>query len=340
MKTAITSKPVSQISPKAICGCIPSKGNEWNFVWFNLSQAFEEGTMHRLSITALVGILTLTIAGCGSGGQENNATATTTVTGQPAPKPLVKPTQPFVKPTQLAQNPQKKSQNTKSPSSAGLIQPTNVNQRTQQVQKGRSDPFAGLFVVPKVSVAAKPQTVPPLAKVPIAVPPKPIVKPTPLPPPVAYVPPQPDLAKGVTVLGIVQIGSEYQAIVQVPDEATSRYVSEGQRLSNGQVLVKRIEMNPSSEPLVILEENGIEVTRTVGEETVKPEEASPGRPNRPGRSASAIPLPPPSLGSSPRSVAELKTLLPAQPLTDFPLPPPPPSGSMSVESLKSKLKQR
>ncbi len=298
--------------------------------------------MHRLSITALLGILTLTIAGCGSGGQENNATATTTIsTGQPAPKPLVKPTQPLVKPTQLAQNPLKKSQDTKPPSSAGLIQPTNVNQRTQQVQKGRSDPFAGLFVVPKVSVAAKPpQTVPPLAKVPIAVPPKPIVKQTPLPPPVAYVPPQPDLAKGVTVLGIVQIGSEYQAIVQVPNEATSRYVSEGQRLSDGQVLVKRIEMNPSSEPLVILEENGIEVTRAVGEETVKPEEASPGRPTRPGRSAAVIPLPPPSLSSSPRSVAELKTLLPAQPLTDIPLPPPPPSGSMSVEPLKSKLKQR
>jgi hypothetical protein len=64
---------------------------------------------------------------------------------------------------------------------------------------------------------------------------------------------------------VVQVGNSYQAIIKAPNEPTSRYVSVGQRLANGQVLVKRIEMNPGGDPIVILEENGIEVGRSVGE---------------------------------------------------------------------------
>ncbi len=76
----------------------------------------------------------------------------------------------------------------------------------------------------------------------------------------------PQLAQNVTVMGVIQIGETTQAIVQVPNEATSRYVQVGQRLSNGQVLVKRIEMNEGAEPLVILEQYGVEVAKAVGEE--------------------------------------------------------------------------
>lgn len=76
----------------------------------------------------------------------------------------------------------------------------------------------------------------------------------------------PQLAQNVTVMGVIQIGEVTQAIVQVPNEATSRYVQVGQRLSNGQVLVKRIEMNEGAEPLVILEQYGVEVAKAVGEE--------------------------------------------------------------------------
>ncbi|WP_146141108.1 hypothetical protein [Stenomitos frigidus] len=52
--------------------------------------------------------------------------------------------------------------------------------------------------------------------------------------------------------------------MKAPNEASSRYVHPGQRLSNGQILVKRVEMSAGSAPLVILEENGIEVVRTIG----------------------------------------------------------------------------
>ncbi|MBH8576416.1 hypothetical protein I8752_26190 [Nostocaceae cyanobacterium CENA369] len=80
-----------------------------------------------------------------------------------------------------------------------------------------------------------------------------------LPPPA-----QPELAKAVVVTGVVQIGKEPQAIIKVPNEQTSRYVQAGQRLANG-VLIKRIEMNEGSNPVVILEQYGIEVARMVGE---------------------------------------------------------------------------
>ncbi|MBW4476554.1 MAG: hypothetical protein KME54_06705 [Tolypothrix brevis GSE-NOS-MK-07-07A] len=83
-----------------------------------------------------------------------------------------------------------------------------------------------------------------------------------LPPPV-----QPELARAVLVTGVVLIGQEPQAIIKVPNEPTSRYVQAGQRLANG-VLVKRIEMNEGSNPVVIFEQYGIEVARNVGESPI------------------------------------------------------------------------
>ncbi|MEH2452514.1 hypothetical protein [Nostoc sp.] len=83
-----------------------------------------------------------------------------------------------------------------------------------------------------------------------------------LPPPA-----QPDLARAVVVTGVVLISKEPQAIIKVPDEPTSRYVQAAQRLANG-VLVKRIEMNQGYNPIVILEQYGIEVAKMVGEGAV------------------------------------------------------------------------
>ncbi|BAZ84241.1 hypothetical protein [Dolichospermum compactum] len=80
--------------------------------------------------------------------------------------------------------------------------------------------------------------------------------------------PQPETAKGVIVTGVILIGKVPQAIVQVPDELTSRYVQPGQRLVNG-VLVNRIEMGKGANPTVILEQYGVEVAKQVGEQPVK-----------------------------------------------------------------------
>ncbi|HZG37898.1 MAG TPA: hypothetical protein VEZ50_04380 [Nodosilinea sp.] len=76
--------------------------------------------------------------------------------------------------------------------------------------------------------------------------------------------PQPTLAEAVLVTGVVTIGNENFAVVQT--SAGSQYVRAGQRVANGQVLIKRINVR-GSEPTVVLEQNGIEVTRSVGAPT-------------------------------------------------------------------------
>ena len=302
------------------------------FKW-NSGKTFESA-MHRLSKIAFVGLVAWMMAGCESNSEKSSIP---TSSNQPVVKPAAKPfdTPPMV------------SQVSPAP---GLIKSTNPNERAKQVQKGRVDPFAPLFVatvssaptettteakpqknVPRLpnlpgvklgqTIEAKPQkNVPRLPNLPgvkpgqtIAVkplpgrvtsktsppgaiagssntsPPEEIARrsanpdidnsgnqPSPLtPPPIPsstvqpVIPPpqqEPDLAKNVAVKGVIQVGSEYQAIIQVPNEATSRYVRVGQRISNGQVLIKRIEMNEGSEPLVVLEQYGVEVAKTVGEE--------------------------------------------------------------------------
>lgn len=85
----------------------------------------------------------------------------------------------------------------------------------------------------------------------------------------AALPPQPELARAVNVSGVVQIGSAVYAIVDAPDEPSSRYVQVGQRLSNGEILVRRIDFN-GSDSSVILEQAGMQVVRRVGDVPVAP----------------------------------------------------------------------
>lgn len=151
-----------------------------------------------------------------------------------------------------------------------LIASTNPNERAAGVRRDRSDPFALLPTTPTVEIPVDAQSQPDARQpgsqpggTPGALAPVPELVPrnrTPTPPP----PPQPNLARAVEVSGVVQIGSVPYAILNAPNEPHSRYVRAGQSLSNGQVLVKRIEVVPGLEPIVTLEENGIEVTRQVG----------------------------------------------------------------------------
>jgi hypothetical protein len=152
-------------------------------------------------------------------------------------------------------------------------------QRLPQIEVGRSDPFAALPVtptlIPKAAssaesaapvVAANPSTtVIPLPPVTIA-PPLPVVQPA-LPNglPVLPAPPPPSptqLAEAIEISGVLQVGGKTNIIVNVPNEGTSRSVQVGDSLANGQVRVKRVELG--LEPIVVLEQNGKEVTRSVG----------------------------------------------------------------------------
>jgi hypothetical protein len=172
---------------------------------------------------------------------------------------------------------------------AELIQSTDPDERLQQVNSSRPDPFATVPVPPAPSPAPPPvpgggATAPGGGGTPTATTPQPPSPGGTAPatpgggggtttpgggglelPPIQPLPtlPEPSLAQGTVVTGVVTIGNENFAIVQSPTDSSSQYARVGQRLANGQVLVKRIEVQGGT-PVVILEQNGIEVAQPVG----------------------------------------------------------------------------
>ncbi len=271
----------------------------------------------QLSAIAAFGMMVLPIASCGNNTEDMSATppsqeAQNTAAVAPFPKPTAQSPTVAISPS--------------------LIQPTNGSQRAKQVQTGRQDPFAGLFIQTRPretasqvasqasppqttgnssgagssdAIATRPPSSPPGGGATVNNPP-PVTPPDndngiPFPPPDegAFPPalpsvPEPELARKVAVSGVVQIGDQLQAIVQVPNEGTSRYVRVGQRLSNGEILVKRIEMSPGIEPVVILEQYGVEVAKAIGEQAVEsdtPEESPPTPTPTPSPTEEAEPQP-------------------------------------------------
>nr|RNJ71046.1 MAG: hypothetical protein EDM05_00015 [Leptolyngbya sp. IPPAS B-1204] len=166
-----------------------------------------------------------------------------------------------------------------------LIPPTASLERIPQVDSGRPDPFASLDYAPAVTVVrskSSPAPVPtasviptapvvataPVLQAPPIVPLPPLVPaPTSLSPlPSVNVPspvaPRESTAETIEISGVIEVGGKTNVIVKVPEEHTSRYVTVGDRLVNGKVLVKRVEMG--LEPVVILEQGGREIVRSVG----------------------------------------------------------------------------
>jgi hypothetical protein len=153
----------------------------------------------------------------------------------------------------------------------GLIPSEDPNQRRDQLMPGRNDPFA-----PPGTTGTRPGEVVEIPPPPfdIAPPPGPLpqVQNAPLPP---YDPSASsladfpgrgaDVANMIMVHGVVQVGSEVQAIIKTPNEASARYVRAGQRLEGGLVLVKRIESR-GLQPVVVFEQDGTQVARAVGQE--------------------------------------------------------------------------
>ncbi len=120
---------------------------------------------------------------------------------------------------------------------------------------------------PASTVAIKPVNTPGLST--------PSAKPNPevairdIPPAIAPAPiPQPNLARAITVSGVSEVNGQIQVIVKLPTESFSRYVSVGERLMDGKVLIKRVQEFSGSSPVVILEEVGIEVPRKIGDKPV------------------------------------------------------------------------
>lgn len=157
---------------------------------------------------------------------------------------------------------------------SGLVPATNPDARVRNSIRGRQDPFSIVTLVPKIEIETKEA--------------EKATQPLPQPRltnrsnrerPIANQSRNsrvsansntsnkfnPKLAQEVIISGLFESNSGTKLIVQAPEESTSRYVEVGQYLSNGQVLVKRIDRHHFPTPLVILEQSGVEVSKTIGE---------------------------------------------------------------------------
>lgn len=152
-----------------------------------------------------------------------------------------------------------------------LIDTTNKQARTLELEqkigvdsKQSRDPFTSTVInpVPKLeTLLAKPKAPPNLRAA--------IVVRTANPRKVAaiVIPPDTKAAEGTKVTGTVEISGTIYAIIDAFGESTSRYVRVGQMISNGRVLVKRIDTN-AEPPIVVLQQNGVEILRPVGASVV------------------------------------------------------------------------
>ena len=227
--------------------------------------------------------------------------------------------------------------------SADLIKSTDANARTLAVQRSRNDPFATLPIPPPPELAELPvgaagngisvggsgatgsggrgsgartgsagsggratgamarraPTPPPVRVQPAN---RPLVNPS----PIAALPrvPQPVIAQAVSVSGVIQLGNEPYAILRSGSEP-ERYVKVGDRIAGGSVRVKRIE-TLAFEPKVILEENGIEVSKPVTA-------SAPAGSATPALPVSTPPVPVPSVPAPGN-----QTLLPSLPFVPVP----------------------
>ncbi|MDB9525903.1 hypothetical protein PN498_07895 [Oscillatoria sp. CS-180] len=105
-------------------------------------------------------------------------------------------------------------------------------------------------------------------------------------------PPPTVTAAQVEISGVANVDGENYAIVKAPGEPSSRYVKVGDRLSNGTVLVKRIENRPGGPlPVVVLEERGEEIALPVGSNVGSSEETAAAMPISPANIAALPVLP-------------------------------------------------
>lgn len=219
-------------------------------------------------------------------------------TVNPGGAPLSSNTQNFAKPL-VAQNARPGL-----PVVPGLLQPTNAKVRVPVVAAGRTDPFAPVptrVIQYRTSAKPKVRTTVPLppassdnrlpkpvgALPPITVTPLPPLSAYPAPPAIAALPPNPvgitplppvdvpisppsptALAEAIEVTGILQVGNKWSVIVKEPGAHTSRYVSPGDYLENGKVLVKKIVSPTSTEPMVVLQQAGKEVIKSIGSNAI------------------------------------------------------------------------
>ena len=152
------------------------------------------------------------------------------------------------------------------PEIAGLIPATDPEVRVRSSVRGRNDPFSIVTLNPRIQIEEKEEKRPATTnravnnRVSNRVNENDSELDLPLPEEVF----EPTLAQDVVISGMLEANGRTRLIVQAPEESSSRYVEVGQYLSNGQVLVKRIDKDHFPSPMIILEQSGVEVAKTIG----------------------------------------------------------------------------
>lgn len=151
------------------------------------------------------------------------------------------------------------------PEIAGLIPATNPEDRIRTSVRGRNDPFSVVTLNPRIEIEEIEE------RLPIATPNRNNNRVSnrantndelDSPSSEEF---GPTLAENVIISGMLEVNGRTKLIVQAPQESSSRYVEVGQYLSNGQVLVKRIDKDHFPTPMIILEQSGVEVVKTIGD---------------------------------------------------------------------------
>jgi hypothetical protein len=229
----------------------------------------------RVLLYLTLALVPLTMVGCGE--SKDNLSVN--------PSPQTSASAPFPSPSVPA--------TLNSPSKLALIRPTNPDDRLRVIKSGRPDPFGSVGPIGRVAPASTGGNVTSTASVPSGSTtigtkrsssgqestPKRIATTggsgtTSFSPnlPIGSIS-LPNLPKasepaGVKVSGILVVGGEPRAIVQAPDEPTSRTVGIGDSLSGGKLFVKNIDISNRAEPKVLFQQGSIEFSVAVGREPV------------------------------------------------------------------------
>lgn len=251
--------------------------------------------MKWISYLAGYGSVALLVVGCG--GTQPSVVSDRPAAGTPSPSaPTASATSegslpsvaqipmsgaPYVPATAAKPRPgEAPNQSTQNATQNDLIKPVTPTERLPKVRLGRQDPFAPVttqavvvatqqappVVVPNLPPPPAPASLPvssPDLRLP-ALPTLPTTATTAAVPSLVVPAPPARLADEIAILGVVSVAGRASAIVQVPNETTSRYVHEGEFLSGGRLWVKRIDPGEMGDPIVVLEEGGVEVLRGIG----------------------------------------------------------------------------
>jgi hypothetical protein len=236
--------------------------------------------LNQLSCGLALVALSATLGGCGlfGGGNTNDPNV--------KPSPQAASPQAFPSPTLPT---------TKSGTKVALTRPTNPDERLKVLKSGRNDPFAALSTPTKEgagsksSSSASPEDQ--QRKISEAFdkifgglgdalsqgqksPTNPgsgqgqgqkggLQAPIPGERPIVEAPKPPE-PMNIQVMGIASVGGVPQAIIQAPEEPTSRTVKVGDSLSGGALFVKDIDISNPADPVVVFQQGSIAFSVGVG----------------------------------------------------------------------------